>query len=79
VTPAARASRTPGGLWRRHWLIAVLVAASVAPRVLAALAVKPGPEAYFLAFYQLPVYFPGWAYLLVLAAGLTGPTVTLLD
>ena len=30
------------------------------------------PYAYFLLFYQLPVYFPGWVYLLVLVAGLVG-------
>lgn len=30
------------------------------------------PYAYLLMFYQLPVYFPGWAYLLVLVAGLVG-------
>jgi hypothetical protein len=30
------------------------------------------PYAYFLFFYQLPVYFPGWAYFLVIVAGLVG-------
>jgi hypothetical protein len=30
------------------------------------------PYAYLLFFYQLPVYFPGWAYFLVIVAGLVG-------
>jgi hypothetical protein len=30
------------------------------------------PYAYLLMFYQLPVYFPGWAYFLVIVAGAAG-------